>query len=138
MDASAAGLSLLLSRVATHRAVAVRLTAEIAAREKTMQALLQQRVDGTLIDAAEDEILALRGRLMANDAAMMALLAKARHLNDGRGRSDQVDMSMQIASSYAGDARAGASPDPSPGRATAHAIREGQRTGPGLTGVGRP
>ena len=117
MDPSAASLSLLLSRVAAHRAAAVRLTAEIAAREKTMQALLQRRVDGALIDAAEDEILALRARLMANDAAMMSLLAKARHLNDGRDRSDQVDIEAMLRRMPATRER-GVSPDPSPGRVT--------------------
>ena len=92
--------------------VAVRLTAGIAARETTMQPLLQWRVDGNLIDAA-DEILALRARLMANDATMMSLLAEARHLNDGRDRSDQVDIDAMLRRMPATRER-GVSPAPSP------------------------
>ncbi len=49
---------------------------------------------GELVDAIEDDILALRGRLMANDAAMMALVAQARQLNDRRAEDCRLDLEL--------------------------------------------
>jgi hypothetical protein len=89
-----AALSHLPRRIAGHHAAAARITAEIDAHQRRMNTLLGQRVPGELIDAIEDEILVLRGRLMANDAAMMALVAQARQVNDRRSERRRLDLEL--------------------------------------------
>jgi anti-sigma factor ChrR (cupin superfamily) len=94
MDATTPALSLLLRRIAGHRDAAARLTAEIDAQQRQMNQLLYRRVPGELVDAIEDEILALRDRLMANDAAMMVLVAQARQANDRRPEPRRLDLEL--------------------------------------------
>jgi hypothetical protein len=94
MDATTPALSLLLRRITRHRDAAVRLTAEIDAQQRQMNQLLRRRVPGELVDAIEDQILALRTRLMANDAAMMVLVAQARQANDRRPEQRRLDLEL--------------------------------------------
>ena len=94
MDATTPALSLLLRRITRHRDAAASLTAEIDATQRRMNNLLRRRVPGEQIDAIEDEIFALRDRLMANDAAMMALVAQARQANDRRPEPRRLDLEL--------------------------------------------
>jgi hypothetical protein len=71
----------------------VRITAEIDTHQRRMNNLLGRRVPGEQIDV-EDAILALRAWLMANDAAMMALVAQARQANDRRPERRRPDLEL--------------------------------------------
>jgi hypothetical protein len=95
MDTTTATLPLLLRWIAEHRAAAARITVEIDTRQRMMNRLLTRRVPGDRIDAIEDEILALRARLMANDAAMMILVEHARRANDRRPERRRLDLEVE-------------------------------------------
>ena len=45
-----------------------------------------------MIDAIEDEVLDRRARPMANDAAMMALVAESRRANDHQPEQHRLDL----------------------------------------------
>jgi hypothetical protein len=92
MDAITPALSALLHRIAAHRATAARLVAEIETAQRRMHTLLDRRVPGDEIDAIEDAILELRSRLMAGDAAMMALVEQARRTNGQRPPPRRLDL----------------------------------------------
>jgi hypothetical protein len=53
--------------------------------------LLYRRVPGELVDEIEDEIIALRTRLMSNDVAFMVLVEQARRANEQRPERHQLD-----------------------------------------------
>lgn len=61
-----------------------------------MNRLLYRRVPGEQIDAIEDAIIALRARLMTNDAAMMALIEQARRVNDRRPERRRLDPELAL------------------------------------------
>ena len=85
-------LSDLLRRVAARHSEAVRITAEIAHPQRLVNTLLYRRVPGELVDAIEDEIIALRTRLMNNDVALMVLAEQARRANEQRPERHQLDL----------------------------------------------
>ena len=64
----------LLRRVVPRRSEMVRITAEIALAQRQVNTLSYRRVRGELVDEFEDEIIALRTRLMNNDVALMTLV----------------------------------------------------------------
>jgi hypothetical protein len=84
----------LLHRIAGHRAMAVRIMAEIDATTRRMNMLLARRVAGDLIDDIEDRIMELRGRLMSNDVRLMAAVAEARAVNEHRPETRRIDLDM--------------------------------------------
>jgi hypothetical protein len=77
-EATSPPISDLLRCVAARRSEAVRITAEIAHAQRQVNTLLYRRVPGELVDEIEDEIIALRTRLMNNDVALMMLVEQAR------------------------------------------------------------
>ena len=85
-------LSDLLRRVAARRSEAVRITAEIALAQRQVNTLLYRRVPGELVDEIEDEIIALRTRLMNNDVALMVLVEQVRRVDERRPSRHQLDL----------------------------------------------
>ena len=70
----------------------MRITAEIAHAQRQVNTLLYRRVPGELVDAIEDEIVALRTRLMNNDVALMMLVEQARRANEQRPERHRLDL----------------------------------------------
>ena len=91
-EATSPPLSDLLRRVAARRSEAVRITAEIALAQRQVNTLLYRRVPGELVDEIEDEIIALRTRLMNNDVALMVLVEQARRANEQRPERHRLDL----------------------------------------------
>ena len=91
-EATSLALADLLRRVAVRRREAVRITAEIAHVQRQVNTLLYRRVPGELVDEIEDEIIALRTRLMNNDVALMVLVEQARRANLQRPVRHQLDL----------------------------------------------
>ena len=66
--------------------------AEIARAQRQVNMLLRRRVPGELVDEIEDQIIALRTRLMNNDVALMVLVQRARRANGQRPERHQLDL----------------------------------------------